>query len=98
VDGTVTANNFVQQECSQFAFDLQGRVTRDTPSIRPGRLAWAGCRINGRQHIKEVMFARRSRSGPAIDYTLVMRTTPHDYPRDHAAFQRWLSTVRIGPS
>lgn len=99
VDSEVTTANFVRTECPRMAYDSQGRVTGIAPPARPGGLPWAACRVDGANGaVFEILFGQRGpgRGVPAIDYTLVLRTTLQDYPADHATFRRWLATVRLG--
>ena len=69
--------------------------------VRLGNLPRAGCRIDGADRsILEIVFAQRGEAAgvPTIDYTLVLKTTPQDYAVDHAAFRRWLTTIRLMPT
>ena len=69
--------------------------------VRLANLPRTGCRIDGADHsILKIVFAQRQEAGsvPTIDYTLVLKTTPQAYAADHAAFRRWLATVRLMPT
>lgn len=101
VDHTDVPATFVSKTCPELALDSRGRVTAMTVPVRFGNLPWAGCRIDGADgSILEIIFAQRRETAgvPTIDYTFVLRTTPQAYVVDHAAFVRWLATIRLMPA
>ena len=100
VDRTTTVDTFVSKACRDIAVDSRGRVTAMSLPVRLANLPRAGCRIDGVDgSILEIVFAQRHEAAgvPTIDYTLVLKTTPQAYAADHAAFRRWLATIRLMP-
>lgn len=99
VDASTTIGKFVSTACPQMAYDSGGKVTNLTLPVRLAGPASVACRIDGANgSIFEIVFAQRGATEgvPTTNYTLVLKTTRQDYTADHAAFLRWLATVRIG--
>jgi hypothetical protein len=95
-----SAAKIAREDCPYFSSDEHGRVTPMTPPPMPGGFAWSACRVLDRDgSIYEVLFAVRAtgRDQERVVYTIDLKTTPADYAADHAAFMRWLQSVRFMP-
>ncbi len=88
------------RNCAYISSDEKGRVTPFKPPPLSGGLVWEACRVVDKDgSIYEEMSAVRVGVGDQdpIVYTLTLKTTPAVYTIDHAAFMRWVQSIRFAP-